>query len=79
MLPENLRGGGRCVKAMHILGMDIRTGVEQQLHNLPLIGVGGGMQRGCAPMVIVILHLHIGTGREQENYDIPMSLPDRAL
>jgi hypothetical protein len=66
MLPENLRGGGRFVKrrvikwrfAMQIFGIEIRTGGEQQLHNLPLIGMGGGVQWRCAPMVIVVLCLH---------------------
>ena len=68
----------RC-PAFPILCVEVRAVIDQQLSNGSLIGMRRRMQRRRAPVIIVVVCIHVGAGFDEQSYHFLLALPGRAM
>lgn len=64
---------------VHVPCLHVGACVKQQLGNCRLIRMRGGMQRGCPPMIVVVLGIHIGARLQQELDNLFVAFPGGAM
>ena len=61
--------------SIHIQSIDVGAGINEQLHKRGLIRMRGGMERSCAPVLVVVDCFYICAGLEQKDDRFMVPLP----